>query len=101
MCKNKYLCVFVLLVFSSGTSIAAGNVKAGKVKAATCKTCHGNMGEGKNAAPALAGLDEKFIIMQLQDFKSGARKNAMMNMFADTLDHMDMADLAAYFASLK
>jgi cytochrome c553 len=91
--------ISVLFVYTGG-SMAAGNIKSGKVKAATCKTCHGSAGEGKTA-PRLAGLDEAHIIKQLQDFKSGARKSSMMNMFAGSLDHMDIADLAAYYSSLK
>ena len=94
------LVVSVLFLFA-GASMAAGNLQAGKVKSATCKSCHGAAGEGKGKAPRLAGLDEAHIIKQLEDFKSGARENAMMNMFAGTLDHMDMANLAAYYSSLK
>jgi len=94
------LAVSAMLVFASG-SMAAGNVKAGKVKAASCANCHGATGEGKDANPKLAGLEEAYIVKQLEDFKSGARKSMMMSMFAGTLDHMDMADLAAYYSSLK
>lgn len=95
------LAVTTMLIFASGSSMAAGNVKAGKVKSATCSNCHGAAGEGKDANPKLAGLEAAYIIKQLEDFKSGARKSMMMGMFAGTLDHMDMADLAAYYSSLK
>lgn len=94
------LAVSVMLVFAGG-SMAAGNAKAGKVKAASCSNCHGAAGEGKDANPKLAGLEAAYIVKQLEDFKSGARKSMMMGMFAGTLDHMDMADLAAYYSSLK
>jgi len=94
------LAVSVMLVFAGG-SATAGNVKAGKIKAASCTNCHGALGEGKDANPRLAGLEEAYIIKQLEDFKSGARKSMIMGMFADTLDHMDRADVAAYFSSLK
>jgi len=94
------LVVSTMLVIASG-SMAAGNIKAGKIKAASCTNCHGVAGEGKDANPKLAGLDEAYIIKQLEDFKSGARKSMVMGMFADTLDHMDRANLAAYFSSLK
>ena len=94
------LTVSVMLIFVSGT-MAAGNISAGKIKAASCVNCHGKMGEGKDKAPKLAGLDEAHLIKQLQDFKSGARKDMMMNMFAGSLGDMEIADLAAYYSSLK
>lgn len=94
------LAVSVMLVFAGG-SLAAGNVKAGKVKSASCSNCHGAAGEGKDANPKLAGLEEAYFIKQLEDFKSGARKSMMMGMFAGTLDDMDRANLAAYYSSLK
>ena len=101
--KNRMLVVAVLGVFfiGAGESMAGGNVKAGKIKSSTCKTCHGSAGQGSADAPKLAGLDEAYIKKQLEDFKSGARKSKMMNMFSGNLDHMDMADLASYFSSLK
>ena len=101
--KKQMLVILVtsaMLVFASG-SMAAGNVKAGKIKSASCSNCHGKMGEGKDAAPKLAGLDAAHIVKQLEDFKSGARKSMMMNMFAGSLDHMEISDIAAYYASLK
>jgi len=101
--KNKILMFTVLCAFfiGAGESMAGGNIKAGKIKSSTCATCHGSTGQGSADAPKLAGLDEAYIKKQLEDFKSGARKNKMMNMFSGNLDHMDMADLALYYSSLK
>ena len=39
--------------------------------------------------------------MQLRDFKSGARKNALMNPIAATLEKDDQLALAAYFTKQK
>ncbi len=89
-----------LLVMIS-TAQAGGDANAGKQKAATCAGCHGADGKGVAPNPALAGLKESVIIEQLKAYKSGAKANPIMKTFAAPLSDQDMADLAAYYASLK
>jgi cytochrome c553 len=50
---------------------------------------------------ALAGKSEDQLLQALQDFKSGKRSNAVMKALTAGLSDQDMANLAAYFASLK
>lgn len=79
---------------------AAGNPVAGKEKAAACAACHGPDGNSATANfPKLAGQHESYLIKQLQDFKSGARKDPVMSAQAANLSEQDMADMAAYYAS--
>ena len=85
----------------TGTAVAAGDVQAGKTKAAPCAGCHGAAGEGSSSAPALAGTPEDKIISAISEYKSGKRSNAIMKTFAKKLADQDVADLAAYYASLK
>jgi cytochrome c553 len=80
---------------------AAGNAQAGKIKAASCAGCHGPNGEGVGSNPALAGKSEEQLLQALQDYKSGKRANPIMKGMTGTLSDQDMADVAAYFASLK
>ncbi len=84
-----------------GTAQAGGDANAGKEKAATCVGCHGADGKGVAPNPALAGLKEGVIVEKLKAYKSGANANPVMKTFASPLSDQDMADLAAYFASLK
>ena len=49
----------------------------------------------------LVGLDEAYLVEQLEAFKSGARETQMMQMFAGQLSEQDMADLAAYYVTLS
>ncbi len=84
-----------------GPTQAAGDVQAGKTKAAACAGCHGANGEGKAPNPALAGKAEKEFVQALKDYKSGKRDNAIMKTFAIPLSDQDMVNLAAYYASLK
>jgi len=51
--------------------------------------------------PVLAGKKEDQIIQALKDYKSGKRDNAVMKGMASSLSDQDIANVAAYFASLK
>jgi cytochrome c553 len=79
--------------------------EAGKVKQTVnqvCAACHG--ADGNSAIPAnpnLAGQHAHYTTKQLADFKSGARKNAVMSGMVAALTPEDMTGLAAYFAEQK
>lgn len=80
----------------------AGDVAAGKAKSATCSACHGATGvSAVPMYPNLAGQKEVYLTKQLKDFKSGARKDPVMGAMAMPLTDADIANLAAYYASLK
>lgn len=83
-----------------GQAQAAGDVAAGKTKADACKGCHGVNGQGVGKFPELAGHKQGDIVQALNDFKSGKRVNPMMKASASKLSDEDMANLAAYYASL-
>jgi cytochrome c553 len=80
---------------------AAGDIAAGKAKAASCAVCHGANGQGVPPNPALAGISEAQLVQDMQDYKSGKRNNAIMKGLMGPLSDQDMANLAAYYASLK
>jgi len=80
---------------------AAGDAAAGKAKAASCAMCHGPNGEGTQSAPKLAGADPANFTQAMQDYASGKRDNAMMKSAASSLSAADLANLAAYYASIK
>ena len=80
----------------------AGDVAAGKAKSATCAACHGADGHSVSPVwPNLAGQKEAYLAKQLKDFKAGTRKDPTMSPMAAPLSDDDIANLAAYFASLK
>jgi len=91
----------IAVIGFAGTTLAAGDVAAGKAKAGSCAACHGAKGEGQSPNPPLAGKNEAELVQALKDFKSGKRTNPAMKMFAAKLSDDDVANLAAYFASLK
>jgi cytochrome c553 len=81
---------------------AAGDAAAGKAKSVVCAACHGADGNSPNPLwPNLAGQKEAYMLKQLKDFKSGARKDPVMSPMAMPLNDKDMENLAAYFASQK
>ncbi len=80
----------------------AGDVAAGKAKSGTCAACHGATGTSMIPMyPNLAGQKEQYLSKQLKDFKSGARKDPVMGAMAMPLSDDDIANLAAYYASIK
>jgi len=96
--------IFSLLFVITHVNIAIaapGDVAAGKGKAAMCSACHGASGiSAAEAYPNLAGQHADYITKQLKAFKSGDRKDPVMAPMAVGLSEQDMADVAAYFASL-
>ena len=65
-----------------------------------CAACHAV--DGNSVAPAnprLAGLNYEYINKQLQNFKSGERKSAVMSGMVANLTPQDMQNLAAYFSA--
>jgi len=102
MIMNRYIILAAgALMILAGPALAAGDVAAGKAKAAQCAGCHGKMGEGNKANPPLAGMDAAAHVKAMMDYKSGARKHMMMERFAKKLSDADIANIAAYYASLK
>jgi cytochrome c553 len=89
-------------VHAEGDTDHAKAIEAGAGKAVVCGACHGANGNSVNPEwPSLAGLGADYIAQQLQNFKAGKRQNAIMMPNAMTLSPEDMADLGAYFDSLK
>ncbi len=69
---------------------------------ALCVACHavdGNSGAPVN--PKLAQQHPEYLVKQLQEYKSGKRKNAVMQGFAAALSEDDMKNIAYWAASKK
>lgn len=98
-----WLAVFLgLALVASGA--ARADAEAGKTTYAArgCIGCHGAGGVSATAAnPSLKGRDAAFIRKSLTDFRSGARKNPVMNAMAAGLSDAEIRNLADYIATLK
>jgi cytochrome c553 len=98
----RYVLLLIAMWFGFlSTAEGAGDVAAGKAKAATCAACHGANGQGVQPNPALAGKSEDQLLQAMKDYKSGTRNNAVMKGLMGPLSDQDMSSLAAYYASLK
>ncbi|WP_394753656.1 c-type cytochrome [Crenothrix sp.] len=90
--------------------VKQGNVEKGKSLAESCKSCHGEFGQGMPAEvvddetipaiPALAGQVANYTFKQLRDYFNGDRSNDSMTSIAKGLTEQDAADLAAWYAWL-
>lgn len=81
---------------AAAADLAAGAAKVKEV----CQACHGLNGNSTSPDyPRLGGQHVDYLAQALRDYKSGARKNPIMNGFAATLSEQDIENVAAYFAS--
>jgi cytochrome c553 len=100
-------CLLASLIVSAALAAdtipaTAGDAAAGRQKALPCQACHGLDGLSKlPEAPHLAGQVEPYLVKSLSDYRSGARQNEMMSVVAPNLSDEDIADLAAYYASIE
>ena len=99
-------CLLFTLMLASASPFGAAHaadVKAGQAKAdQVCAACHGKDGNTPidPSYPRLAGQHADFLYYVLKDYKAERRKNAIMAAQAKQLSQTDMANLAAYYASL-
>ncbi len=89
--------------FPDSHAPAPSVVKSGAGKTVlACGACHLMSGMGHPESSHLAGLPADYILRQLADFKSGARKDpTRMNGIAKDLTDEDAKQAAAWFAALK
>lgn len=88
--------------FAAAPSPASADAAAGRTKALMCATCHGANGLAVAPnTPHLAGQPEPYLVEQLKAYRSGKRAHEVMGVVAKPLTDADIADLAAWFASLE
>ena len=99
----KATLLIALLALASPFAHAGGNAAAGAQKAKVCAACHGADFNTPISAdiPRLAGQHEDYLARALADYKSGARKNAVMDGQAAALSAQDIEDVAAYISGLS
>ena len=89
-----------ILMLAAGSAQAGGDAARGAELAVDCADCHGDDGMGDEDVPTIAGMDAAKHAKALADFKSGAVESEDMVDYVEDLNEQDMADLAAYFATL-
>ena len=91
------------VAWTEGTiaEVNGGDTVRGMVLARRCEKCHGEEGfSDSSEIPNLASMDKLAFWKQLEDYRAGKRKSALMQPQAAVLTRRDEADLTAYYALL-
>ena len=99
---TRKLLALALFALAFPAAAASGDAEVGRKLSAPCAACHGPNGVSVSPDfPNLAGQYPDYLEAALRHYKSGKRKNAIMQGQVANLDPKAMMDLAAYFASQK
>ncbi len=90
------------LLLLAPLAAGAADVEAGRARVqAVCAACHGANGVSvSDSIPNLAGQRPAYLETQLKALREGTRKNPLMNAMASQLNNDDIANVAAFFATL-
>ena len=95
--------VLFLILMCTAFHSFADDVTEGRLKAdVACALCHGAHGVAVLPnAPNLAGQQAIYLSEQLKNYRSGKRQSEVMSMIAKPLTDPEIAQLAAWFSSIK
>jgi cytochrome c553 len=92
----------LVTILAPNVATAAGDAAVGKEKAQQCAVCHGIDGVAAVPdAPNIGGESDIYLTRQLEAFRSGERRHEQMSIIAEGLSDEDIADLVAWYASLR
>jgi cytochrome c553 len=85
---------------------AVGNPEAAKAKVSMCIGCHGIPGYRASfpevySVPMIAGQNAAYLQAALRAYAAGERTHPTMDAVAKSLSDQDIADLSAYYSTLK
>lgn len=93
--------VFAALILAASSHAAATEV-AKPDKTIACAACHGEAGVSASGAfPTIAGQYANYLEHSLKDYRSGARKNAIMGAQAVNLTDDEIKQLSLWYAAQK
>lgn len=91
-----------VLATAAGAQALSPQARAGQDKSRSCMVCHGQVGISTQPhVPHLAGQPAVYVAEQLKAYRSGRRANEIMAVIARPLSDDDIADLAAWYASIR
>jgi cytochrome c553 len=89
-----------MALWVAGFAAPAAAEDAKTIAATVCVACHGEDGNSVIPTfPKIAGLQQEYIVKELQDFIAGRRKHEIMSPIAHQLKPEDVVPLAAYFSA--
>lgn len=106
--KYETAIAVVTLIVAAGLSVpramAAGDAARGETLSQACLSCHDSEGSRNPdlsyRVPKLGGQKASYLLVALKAYRDGARRDPGMTALAGTLTDQELADVAAYFASL-
>jgi cytochrome c553 len=108
--SSGFSAVALAMACAAAPALAAdapvGNAQAAKSKVSMCIGCHGIPGYRASfpeiySVPMIAGQNAKYLQSALHAYATGERTHPTMDAIAQSLSEQDMADLAAYYSTLK
>lgn len=82
----------------AGTAIADAR-RISDIAVERCSACHGPSGQGTNSLfPKLTGQNPAYLVQQMFNFKSGARRSTVMEPQLADLSGDDIVQLASHFS---
>jgi cytochrome c553 len=100
------LCLLALAATLPAMAVASeGDIEQGRIKAYTCTGCHGIPGY-RNVyphyhVPKIGGQNYQYLVDSLKLYREGMRPHPTMRAQGESLSDQDIADIAAFLASLK
>jgi cytochrome c553 len=81
----------------------AARVVKGEGNLMACGACHLMNGEGHPESATVSGFTVDYLVQQMNDFRSGARKDFAnrMDLIAKAMTDQEIRDVAQYFAAIK
>lgn len=93
------MAVLAVVATCSAASAVTSSKRINDIVNTRCSTCHGPTGQSSNAEfPKLAGQNADYLIRQMFNFKSRARKSNEMEKEMAGLSGNDIEELANYFS---
>ena len=102
--RERLVAVVAVALLTMGLAghAAARDAQAGRIKSQSCAVCHGPAGISTAPdAPNLAGQPAIYLQAQLKAYRSGERRHEVMAVIAKPLSDDDIANLAAWYASIR
>ena len=103
--------LFSMVATTAGAEDAEPDLAKGAELYQLCAQCHGEQGQGNKIflAPAIAGLDEWYVVMQLNEFRGGYRGQhfddiagmRMRPMSLTLAGEEEIRDVSAYVAQME
>lgn len=85
----------------SKAGYTAGDAKKGEMLAEACLGCHTNNLKDGMTAPILAGQHGNYLVKVMKEYRTGVRKDAVMQGMVGSFSDDELKNIAAYFADME